>query len=73
MPVGQEKPLLGERWHRVAMTERGKGTESARPLSVALTGASSPQGEPFNKQIAKLLPKGSLSISKLLSEVVNLF
>ena len=23
MPAGQEKPLLGERWHREAMTERG--------------------------------------------------
>ena len=53
--MSSREPLLGERWHRVAMTERGFAKPNAirkrgnsRPLSVALTGASSPQWEPFS-------------------------
>ena len=47
MPVGQEIAPWGG-WHRVAMTERGslRKRKDNRPLSVALTGASSPRGEP---------------------------
>lgn len=45
----QKKPLLGERYHRKAMAEMGdnqyktiRKSGNSSPLSVALTGASSP-------------------------------
>ena len=59
-----EKPLLGERWHRAAMTERGslRKRKDNRPLSVALTGASRPRALSLALRAIHLVPpRGAFS------------
>ena len=63
IPQATKKPLLGERCHCVAMTERGddqykavRESRNSSPLSVALTGASRPRAPSLALRAIHLVP-----------------